>query len=113
MARADPGQGLDRVVVDPVALGRLAVVDEHVVSRPDGIPAETLGDGRRRLDCLGRGDVREVGKGNSVAHRRIVREDQQMVRLPDQGANEGPGRVDHDATVRQPVILRHKSSTPT
>ena len=63
VAGGDPGEGLDRVVVDPVVGGRLDVVDEDVVGRPDRVPAEPLGDGRGGLDGLGRGKVGEVGQG--------------------------------------------------
>ena len=48
------------------------VVDQDVVRRPDGVPSEALRDGCGGLDRLGRGDVGEVGQGDSVAHRRIV-----------------------------------------
>jgi hypothetical protein len=72
MPRANPGERLDRVVVDPVVGGVVAPIDEDVVGRPDRVPAQSLGDRGGGLDGLGRGDVGEVGEGESVAHPPIV-----------------------------------------
>jgi hypothetical protein len=72
MPPADPGERFDRVVVDPVVGGVVAPIDEDVVGRPDRVPAQSLGDLGGGLDGIGRGDVREVGEGESVAHPPIV-----------------------------------------
>ena len=49
---ADPGERLDRVEVRPVVPGRVAVVDEDVVGRPDGVEAELVGRVRGLVDRL-------------------------------------------------------------
>ncbi len=72
VARADPGERLDRVVVDPIVGRTCAVVDEHVVRRPDGFPAQPVGDIRGGLDRLAAGKVGEVRQADPVSHPRIV-----------------------------------------
>ena len=71
VARADPGEGLDRVEVHPVVGGVVRRVDEDVVGRPDrsqpSRSATSAAASMPRARQLG-----EVGKGESVAHRRIV-----------------------------------------
>ena len=40
----DPGEREDRVVVGPIVGGVTAAVDEDVIGRPHGLPAESFGD---------------------------------------------------------------------
>ena len=51
---------------------KLAFLLPDLHNPPDRVPAKALGDRGGGLDGLGRGDVGEVGKGDSVAHPRIV-----------------------------------------
>ena len=67
MARPDPGERQDRFV-DAAVLAGIRMGDEDVIGRPDGGPAEPLGDARGGLDPVGRRTVREVRETQAEVH---------------------------------------------
>ena len=67
MPRADVGEGEDRLEDPAVFVGRVAI-DQDVVGRPDGRPADPVGDLRRRLDPLRAGAGMHRRQHESVVH---------------------------------------------
>ena len=69
VAGGDPGQAHDRFEDVAVVVG-IGSGDQHVVGRPDGRPAEALGDVGAGVDALAAGTGTEVGQAQSVIHDR-------------------------------------------